>query len=82
MPQLDVLPNARSEHVTLGPIMESESTVAGNYNVMENIYVQQFNLNKELDFSDRLCLVVGDQKQTWAWITRVVPVTLSDKYPI
>lgn len=62
MPQLDVLPNARTEHVTLGPILESESTVAGNYNVLENIFLQQFNLNPESDFSDLLYLVFGDLK--------------------
>ena len=62
MPVVDVLPHGRTEHVTLGPILDSEASINGNYRVMENIFLDQLQYNRETAFNDRLFLVYGDQK--------------------
>ena len=62
MPVVDVLSYGRTEHVTLGPILDSEASINGNYRVMENIFLDQLQYNRETAFNDRLFLVYGDQK--------------------
>jgi hypothetical protein len=61
MPKLEILPPEKTYSVNLGPINAGEGTIAGNYNVFENIFLQQLSLNRESDFSKRLFLVFGDQ---------------------
>jgi len=62
IPAVDILPHGRTEHVTLGPILDSEASINGNYRVMENIFLEQLQYNRETTFNDRLFLVYGDQK--------------------
>ena len=62
MPVVDILPHGRTEHVTLGPILDSEASINGNYRVMENIFLDQLQYNRETAFNDRLFLIYGDQK--------------------
>jgi hypothetical protein len=63
MPILDVLPPIRTKHITMGAILEDESSVSGNYNVLDNIFAQQLGLSEQSDkYSQRLYLIYGDQK--------------------
>lgn len=62
MPVLDVLESTKTTHITLGPILEDEASIVGNYNVLDNIFLQQLSLDREKDFENRLYLVYGDQK--------------------
>ena len=62
MPQLEILPCTRTEHFTMGAIMENEASVAGNYRVLENIFLEQLGIDKESGFQDRLFLAHGDHK--------------------
>ena len=41
MPILDILPPTRTEHLTMGAILEEESSISGNYNVIDNIFRKQ-----------------------------------------
>ena len=36
---VNVLPYRRIEHITLGPILNSEASINGNYCVIENIFL-------------------------------------------
>jgi len=62
MPEIDILLSAKTMHVNLGPIMESEASINGNYRVLETIFLEQLQLNRDNDFQDRLYLAYGDQK--------------------
>jgi hypothetical protein len=64
MPIVDILPPTRTEHLTMGAILEEESSVSGNYNVIDNIFKQQMGLEEKLDehTNQRLFLIYGDQK--------------------
>ncbi|KAJ5143725.1 uncharacterized protein N7515_002512 [Penicillium bovifimosum] len=62
MPQLDILSCTRTEHLTLGSILENEATKTGTYRVLENIFLKQLGLDEQSAFQDRLYLVYGDQK--------------------
>jgi hypothetical protein len=62
MPQLDILPCTKTEHVTMGAIVEDEATETGNYQVLENIFLKQLGLDQQSAFQERLYLVYGDQK--------------------
>lgn len=62
-PHLDVLPCTRTEHTTMGAILNDEATVDGNYEALDNIFRNQLGLNKNDDFQKRLFLVHGDQKK-------------------
>ena len=52
MSVVDVLPHGRTEHVTLGPILDSEASINGNYRVMENIFLDQLQYNHKTAFND------------------------------
>ena len=52
MPVVDVLPHGRTEHVTLGPILDSKASINGNYCVMENIFLDQLQYNCETAFNN------------------------------
>ena len=41
MPRLEILPPEETHSVNLGPINSGEGTIAGNYDVLKNIFLQQ-----------------------------------------
>jgi hypothetical protein len=49
---VDILPHGRTEHVTLGPILDSKAFINGNYCIMENIFLEQLQYNRETTFND------------------------------
>jgi hypothetical protein len=60
MPRLEILPPEKTHSVNLGPINIGEGTIAGNYDVLENIFLQQLQLKRESNFSEKLIPVFGD----------------------
>src|SRR6267378_4325707 len=54
--------SSRTEHITMGAILEDEATVTGNYQVLENIFLKQLGLDEQSAFQERLYFVYGDQK--------------------
>ena len=63
MPVIDVLKHVKTVHCSLGPIPYDESSNAGNIQILENIFWQQYHL-PDSDFKSRLFLIYGDQKTT------------------
>ncbi len=57
---VNILPYRRTEHITLGPILDSEAFINGNYRVIENIFLDQLQYNCETTFNDWLFLVYRD----------------------
>jgi len=57
---VDILPYRRTEYVTLRPILNSEASINGNYYIIENIFLNQLQYNRETTFNNRLFLVYGD----------------------
>jgi len=51
MPRLEILPPEETYSVNLGPIYTGESTIAGNYDVLKNIFLEQLSFDRESDFS-------------------------------
>jgi len=37
---VNILPYRRTEHITLGPILDSKASINGNYYVIENILLE------------------------------------------
>jgi len=60
MPVVNILPYRRIEYITLGPILDSEAFINGNYCVIENIFLDQLQYNRETTFNDWLFLVYRD----------------------
>ena len=60
MPEINILPSVKTTYINLGPIMESEASINGNYRVLETIFLEQLQLNRDNDFQDRLYLAYGD----------------------
>ena len=56
-----------TEHITMATILEEESSVSENYNVIDNIFRQQMGLEEQLneDGNQRLIPIAGDQKTGW-----------------
>ena len=63
MLSLDVLPPIKTVHRSLGPIPHDESSNAGNLQILENIFRNQYHL-LDSAFRRRLFLIYGDQKTT------------------
>ena len=63
MPVIDVLKHVKTVHCSLGPIPYDESSNAGNIQILENIFRQQYHL-PDSDFKSRLFLIYSDQKTT------------------
>lgn len=63
MPEIDVLIPVKTRHCSLGPIPHDESSNAGNFMVLENIFRQQYRL-PDSAFEHHLFLIYGDQKTT------------------
>jgi len=61
MPRINVLKPEKTHHFSLGPVPHNEGTIKGTYDVLENIFVQQFHREPK-DFEEMLVLVYGDQK--------------------
>ena len=61
MPKTDALAPVKTRHCSLGPIPHDESSNAGNFMVLENIFRQQYHL-PDSAFEHRLFLIYGDQK--------------------
>ena len=57
---VNILFYRKTEHITLGPILNSEASINGNYRVIENIFLDQLHYNCETAFNNRLFLVYGD----------------------
>ena len=57
---VNILPYRRTEHITLGPILDSEASINGNYYIIENIFLDQLQYNCETTFNDWLFLVYRD----------------------
>jgi hypothetical protein len=62
MPKIDALDPRQTKSYSLGAIPFSEGTIDGNYQVHKSIFVDQFGLDPEKQFQNRLYLVYGDQK--------------------
>jgi len=52
MLEIDILLSAKIMHVNLGPIMESEASINGNYHILEIIFLEQLQLNCDNNFQD------------------------------
>lgn len=61
MPRLDILPPERTSTTTLGPIPAEEGTIAGNYDILHDIFIHQLGFNPDVDFSTALFLAFGDR---------------------
>ena len=62
MPEIDILLSAKITYVNLGPIIESEAFINGNYYILKIIFLEQLQFNRDNDFQDWLYLAYGDQK--------------------
>jgi len=49
-------------HINLGPIIESEASINGNYRVLKTIFLEQLQLNRDNNFQDQLYLAYSNQK--------------------
>lgn len=64
-PEIERLLPRRTEHYGLGPILKNEGTIDGTYEVIDEIFQNQFDLDASegsTEFSQKLQLVYGDQK--------------------
>ena len=41
MPEINILLSAKITHINLGPIIESEASISGNYYVLKTIFLEQ-----------------------------------------
>jgi len=57
---VNILPYKRIEHITLGPILNSEVSINGNYYIIKNIFLDQLQYNRETTFNNWLFLVYRD----------------------
>ena len=60
MPVVNVLPYRKTEYITLGPIINSKAFINSNYYIIENIFLNQLQYNRETAFNDWLFLVYRD----------------------
>lgn len=61
-PAVERLPAQKTEHYSLGPMLFNEGCIDGTYDVIQNIFEEQFAYKTGSDFNDLLQLVYGDQK--------------------
>ena len=57
---LQILFYKRIKYITLKPIFNSKAFINNNYRVIENIFLDQLQYNRETAFNDWLFLVYGD----------------------
>jgi len=57
---VNILLYRRTEHITLGPILDSEAFINSNYYIIENIFLDQLQYNHETAFNNWLFLVYRD----------------------
>ena len=48
--KIDILLSIKTTHINLGPIIESEASINGNYCVLKIIFLEQLQLNRDNDF--------------------------------
>ena len=60
IPVVDVLPYKRTKYITLGPILDSEAFINGNYHVIKNIFLDQLQYNRKTAFNNWLFLIYRD----------------------
>jgi len=60
MPKIDILPSIKTTYINLGPIIESEASINGNYRVLKTIFLEQLQLNHNNNFQDQLYLVYSN----------------------
>ena len=58
--EIDILLSVKIMYVNLSPIMESEASINGNYRVLETIFLEQLQLNRDNDFWDWLYLIYNN----------------------
>lgn len=61
-PIIDRLDRCKTVHYGLGPLMENEGTIEGTYQVINQIFQEQFGLDDNNHYSNIIQLVYGDQK--------------------
>jgi hypothetical protein len=61
-PRVLCLPPRKTIHLSLGPLLENEGTIEGTYQVIDQLFLQQFGYKQHSEFDDHLQLVYGDQK--------------------
>ena len=49
---VNILPYGRTEYITLGPILNSEAFINSNYYIIENIFLDQLQYNRETAFNN------------------------------
>ena len=57
MPKINILLFVKTTYINLGPIIESEAFINGNYYILKIIFLEQLQLNRNNDFRDQLYLV-------------------------
>jgi hypothetical protein len=57
---VDILPYKKTEYITLGPILDSKTSINSNYYIMENIFLKQLQYNYKTAFNNWLFLVYKD----------------------
>jgi len=62
MPEIDILPSVKTMYVNLGPIIESEASISGNYYILKTIFLEQLQLNRDNNFQGQLYLAYSNQK--------------------
>ena len=62
MLEINILLSIKIIHVNLGPIIESEASISGNYCVLKTIFLKQLQLNHNNDFQGQLYLAYSNQK--------------------
>ena len=60
MPEINILLSIKITYINLGPIIESEASISGNYRVLKIIFLEQLQLNRDNDFQGRLYLAYSN----------------------
>ena len=61
-PTVERLAPQKTEHYSLAPMLLNEGCIDGTYDVIRNIFEEQFAYKKDSDFNNLLQLIYGDQK--------------------
>ena len=62
LPTVERLLPRKTPHCALGPILENEGTISGTYGVIDTVFEEQLECDREKAFDSQLYLVYGDQK--------------------
>jgi len=50
MLEINILLFIKTIYINLGPIIESEASINGNYHILKTIFLEQLQLNRDNDF--------------------------------